>query len=144
MDRFKLKLDIYRDYDLKEAVTRMGPEREALSPQIDVDELFEEEHPLNAWVETRQERDVLEFDPRDCSWAEGELDGVEARDPELRVVVVVLLVLVVVLVVLVVLMLVVLVVLVVVVLVLVLVLVLLPLGPQELAKEMQDILGPQV
>ncbi|MQL79890.1 hypothetical protein Taro_012332, partial [Colocasia esculenta] len=94
MDRFKLKLDIYRDYDLKEAVTRMGPgshweqrfaEREALSSQIDVDELFDEEHPLNAWVETRQERDVSEFDPRDCSWAEGELDEVEARDPELRV-----------------------------------------------------------
>ncbi|MQL69423.1 hypothetical protein Taro_001669 [Colocasia esculenta] len=84
MDRFKLKLDIYRDYDLKEAVTRMGPEREALSPPIDVDELFDEEHPLNAWVETRQERDVPEFDPRDYSWAEGELDGVEARDPELR------------------------------------------------------------
>ncbi|MQL78800.1 hypothetical protein Taro_011240 [Colocasia esculenta] len=93
MDRFKLKLDIYRDYDVKEAVTRMGPgshweqrfaEREALSSQIDVDELFDEEHPLNAWVETRQERDVPEFDPRDCSWAEGELDGVEAGDPELR------------------------------------------------------------
>ncbi|MQL73986.1 hypothetical protein Taro_006340 [Colocasia esculenta] len=81
MDRFKLKLDIYRDYDLREAVTRMGPEREALSPPIDVDE----EHPLNAWVETRQERDVPEFDPRDYSWAEGELDGVEALDPELRV-----------------------------------------------------------
>ncbi|MQM12036.1 hypothetical protein Taro_044948 [Colocasia esculenta] len=59
-------------------------EREALSPPIDVDELLDEEHPLNAWVETRQERDVPEFDPRDCSWAEGELDGVEARDPELR------------------------------------------------------------
>ncbi|MQL84467.1 hypothetical protein Taro_016978 [Colocasia esculenta] len=85
MDRFKLKLDIYRDYDVKEAVTRMGPEREALSSQIDVDELFDEEHPLNAWVETRQERDVPEFDPRDCSWAKGELDGVEAGDPELRV-----------------------------------------------------------
>ncbi|MQL80306.1 hypothetical protein Taro_012776, partial [Colocasia esculenta] len=85
MDRFKLKLDIYRDYDVKEAVTRMDPEREALSSQIDVDELFDEEHPLNAWVETRQERDVPEFDPRDCSWAEGELDGVEAGDPELRV-----------------------------------------------------------
>ncbi|MQL91247.1 hypothetical protein Taro_023860, partial [Colocasia esculenta] len=93
MDRFKLKLDIYRDYDVKEAVTRMGPgshweqrfaEREALSSQIDVDELFDEEHPLNAWVETRQERNVPEFDPRDCSWAEGELDGVEAGDPELR------------------------------------------------------------
>ncbi|MQL91000.1 hypothetical protein Taro_023603, partial [Colocasia esculenta] len=25
MDRFKLKLDIYRDYELREAVTRMGP-----------------------------------------------------------------------------------------------------------------------
>ncbi|MQL69662.1 hypothetical protein Taro_001957, partial [Colocasia esculenta] len=93
MDIFKLKLDIYRDYDVKEAVTRMGPgshweqrfaEREALSSQIDVDELFDEEHPLNAWVETRQEMDVPEFDPRDCSWAEGELDGVEAGDPELR------------------------------------------------------------
>ncbi|MQM09168.1 hypothetical protein Taro_042036 [Colocasia esculenta] len=60
-------------------------EREALSPPIDVDELFDEEHPLNTWVETRQERDVPKFDPRDCSWAEGELDGVEARDPELRV-----------------------------------------------------------
>ncbi|MQM15242.1 hypothetical protein Taro_048186 [Colocasia esculenta] len=93
MDRFKLKLDIYRDYDVKEAVTRMSPsshweqrfaEREALSSQIDVDELFDEEYPLNAWVETRQEMDVPEFDPRDCSWAEGELDGVEARDPELR------------------------------------------------------------
>ncbi|MQL80299.1 hypothetical protein Taro_012739 [Colocasia esculenta] len=94
MDRFKLKLDIYRDYDVKEAVTRMGPgshweqrfaEREALSSQIDLDDLFDEEHPLNAWVETRQERDVPEFDPRDCSWAEGELDGVEAGDPKLRV-----------------------------------------------------------
>ncbi|MQL89329.1 hypothetical protein Taro_021902 [Colocasia esculenta] len=85
MDRFKLKLDIYKDYDVKEAVTRIGPKREALSSQIDVDELFDEEHPLNAWVETRQEMDVPEFDPRDCSWAEGELDGVEARDPELRV-----------------------------------------------------------
>ena len=60
-------------------------EREALSPPIDVDELLDEEHPLNAWVETRQESDVPEFDPRDCSWAEGELDGVEAGDPELRV-----------------------------------------------------------
>ncbi|MQL95235.1 hypothetical protein Taro_027897 [Colocasia esculenta] len=96
MDRFKLKLDIYRDYDLREAVNRMSPgewwvmldykaEREAVSPPIDVDELLDEEHPLNAWVETRQERDVPEFDPHDCSWAEGELDGVEARDPELRV-----------------------------------------------------------
>ncbi|MQL92786.1 hypothetical protein Taro_025418 [Colocasia esculenta] len=84
MDRFKLKLDIYRDYDLREAVNRMSPEREATSPPIDVDELLDEEHPLNAWVETRQERDVPEFDPRDCSWAEGELDGAEARDPELR------------------------------------------------------------
>ncbi|MQL85981.1 hypothetical protein Taro_018506, partial [Colocasia esculenta] len=43
------------------------------------------EHPLNAWVETRQERDVPEFDPYDYSWVEGELDGVQARDPELRV-----------------------------------------------------------
>ncbi|MQM07523.1 hypothetical protein Taro_040363 [Colocasia esculenta] len=60
-------------------------EREALSPLIDVDELLDEKHLLNAWVETRQERDVPEFDPHDCSWAEGELDGVEARDPELRV-----------------------------------------------------------
>ncbi|MQL84713.1 hypothetical protein Taro_017223 [Colocasia esculenta] len=60
-------------------------EREALSPPIDVDELLDEEHPLNAWVETRQKRDVPEFDPRDCSWADGELDGVEARDPEFRV-----------------------------------------------------------
>ncbi|MQM15323.1 hypothetical protein Taro_048266 [Colocasia esculenta] len=25
MDKFKLKLDIYRDYDLKEAVNRMNP-----------------------------------------------------------------------------------------------------------------------
>ncbi|MQL91445.1 hypothetical protein Taro_024055 [Colocasia esculenta] len=84
MDRFKLKLDIYRDYDLREAVNRMSPEREAVSPLIDVDELLDEEHPLNAWVETRQERDVPEFDPHDCSWAEGELDGVEARVAELR------------------------------------------------------------
>ncbi|MQL82887.1 hypothetical protein Taro_015369 [Colocasia esculenta] len=64
---------------------KLQREREALSPPIDVDELFDEEHPLNAWVETRQERDVPEFDPHDCSWAEGELDRVETRDPELRV-----------------------------------------------------------
>ncbi|MQL99084.1 hypothetical protein Taro_031805 [Colocasia esculenta] len=159
MDKFKLKLDIYRDYDLRETVNRMSPgewwvmldyktgqrnplariaikvlsqttlssqcernwstfslihtkvrnrlsatrlenlvycyynmqlkvkcirerqkrskarlmtfasshweqrfaEREALSPPIDVDELLNEEHPLNAWVETRQERDVPEL-----------------------------------------------------------------------------------
>ncbi|MQM05142.1 hypothetical protein Taro_037948, partial [Colocasia esculenta] len=67
-------------YRLKQHIA----EREALSPPIDVDELFDEEHPLNAWVETRQERDVPKFDPRDCSWAEGELDGVDARDLELR------------------------------------------------------------
>ncbi|MQL92174.1 hypothetical protein Taro_024789 [Colocasia esculenta] len=60
-------------------------EREAVSPPIDVDELLDEEHPLNARVETQQERDVPESDPHDCSWAKRKLDGVEARDPELRV-----------------------------------------------------------
>jgi hypothetical protein len=52
---------------------------------IDIDELLNEEHPLNAWVEGRSDRDVPEFDPRDRTWAEGELDGVEARDPDLRI-----------------------------------------------------------
>ncbi|MQL94711.1 hypothetical protein Taro_027370 [Colocasia esculenta] len=84
MNRFKLKLNIYRDYGLKETVNKMSPEREAVSPPTDVDELLDEEHRLNAWVEIRQERDVPEFNPHDCSWVEEELDEVEARDPELR------------------------------------------------------------
>jgi len=51
---------------------------------IDIDEMFKEEHPLNAWVETRSGLDVPIFDPDDTDWSEGILDGAEARNPELR------------------------------------------------------------
>src|SRR5262249_53302810 len=51
---------------------------------IDIDELFEEKHPLNAWVETRNGLDTPVFDPEDTDWSEDILDGTEARDPELR------------------------------------------------------------
>jgi len=51
--------------------------------QIDIDEMFEE-HPLNAWVESRSGLDAPIFDPEESDWLEGILDGAEAWDHELR------------------------------------------------------------
>ncbi|MQL74014.1 hypothetical protein Taro_006373 [Colocasia esculenta] len=44
-----------------------------LSP--DMEEVFDEEHPLHAWVNTTTSVEP-EFDPNDRAWAEGELDDV--------------------------------------------------------------------
>ncbi|MQM06701.1 hypothetical protein Taro_039527 [Colocasia esculenta] len=48
-----------------------GPLRESL----DIEEVFEEEHPLHAWVNATSSVEP-EFDPHDRAWAEGELDDV--------------------------------------------------------------------
>ncbi|MQL78580.1 hypothetical protein Taro_010998, partial [Colocasia esculenta] len=42
---------------------------------IDIEEVFEEEHPLHAWVNASTSVQP-EFDPHDRAWAEGELDDV--------------------------------------------------------------------
>ncbi|MQM13293.1 hypothetical protein Taro_046217 [Colocasia esculenta] len=49
--------------------------------QIDVDALFDDDNPLQSWVEVREEIDDPIFDPTDTTWAEGILDGDEPRDP---------------------------------------------------------------
>ncbi|MQL98107.1 hypothetical protein Taro_030802, partial [Colocasia esculenta] len=49
--------------------------RTAASETIDIEEVFEEEHPLHAWVNATTSVE-LEFDPHDRAWAEGELDDV--------------------------------------------------------------------
>ncbi|MQM23893.1 hypothetical protein Taro_056963 [Colocasia esculenta] len=38
---------------------------EEVVPEIDVDELLNEEHPLHAWVETRAEGELADFHPDD-------------------------------------------------------------------------------
>ncbi|MQM03857.1 hypothetical protein Taro_036648 [Colocasia esculenta] len=45
------------------------------SETIDIEEVFEEEHPLHAWVNATTSVEP-EFDPHDRAWAEGELDDV--------------------------------------------------------------------
>ncbi|MQL91186.1 hypothetical protein Taro_023799 [Colocasia esculenta] len=40
-----------------------------------MEEVFEEEHPLHAWVNTTTSVEP-KFDPHDRAWAEGELDDV--------------------------------------------------------------------
>ncbi|MQM19415.1 hypothetical protein Taro_052419 [Colocasia esculenta] len=45
------------------------------SETIDIEEVFEEEHPLHAWVNATTSIEP-EFDPHDRAWAEGELDDV--------------------------------------------------------------------
>ncbi|MQM22183.1 hypothetical protein Taro_055231, partial [Colocasia esculenta] len=45
------------------------------SETIDIEEVFEEEHPLHAWVNASTSVQP-EFDPHDRAWAEGELDDV--------------------------------------------------------------------
>ncbi|MQL85407.1 hypothetical protein Taro_017925 [Colocasia esculenta] len=45
------------------------------SETIDMEEIFEEEHPLHAWVNATTSVEP-EFDPHDRAWAEGELDDV--------------------------------------------------------------------
>ncbi|MQL92336.1 hypothetical protein Taro_024953 [Colocasia esculenta] len=47
----------------------------AASETIDIEEVFEEEHPLHAWVNATTSVEP-EFDPHDRAWAEGELDDV--------------------------------------------------------------------
>ncbi|MQL79707.1 hypothetical protein Taro_012152 [Colocasia esculenta] len=48
---------------------------EAASETIDIEEVFEEEHPLHAWVNATTSVEP-EFDPHDRAWAESELDDV--------------------------------------------------------------------
>ncbi|MQL70154.1 hypothetical protein Taro_002456, partial [Colocasia esculenta] len=45
------------------------------SETIDIEEVFEEEHPLHAWVNATSSVEP-EFHPHDRAWAEGELDDV--------------------------------------------------------------------
>ncbi|MQM12971.1 hypothetical protein Taro_045892, partial [Colocasia esculenta] len=47
----------------------------AASKTIDIEEVFEEEHPLHTWVNATTSVEP-EFDPHDRAWAEGELDDV--------------------------------------------------------------------
>ena len=56
--------------------------------QIDLDELFDEEHLLNAWIETKTTLDEPLFDPSDRTWVGEELDDIvldkefqETQDP---------------------------------------------------------------
>ncbi|MQL82792.1 hypothetical protein Taro_015279 [Colocasia esculenta] len=60
VERYKMKVGIYRGYDMTYAAQRPTP-----VPEIDVDELLNEEHPLHAWVETRAEGDIPDFHPDD-------------------------------------------------------------------------------
>ncbi|MQM09528.1 hypothetical protein Taro_042403 [Colocasia esculenta] len=60
VERYKMKLGIYRGYDMRCAAQRLTP-----VPEIDVNELLNEEHPLHAWVETRAEGDIPDFHPDD-------------------------------------------------------------------------------
>ncbi|MQL90864.1 hypothetical protein Taro_023462 [Colocasia esculenta] len=68
VERYKMKVGIYGGYDMTYAAQRLTPAGrpfEEVVPEIDVDELLNEEHPLHAWVETRAEGDIPDFHPDD-------------------------------------------------------------------------------
>ncbi|MQM12878.1 hypothetical protein Taro_045796 [Colocasia esculenta] len=68
VERYKMKLGIYGGYDMKYTAQRLTPAGrpfEEVVPEIDVDELLNEEHPLHVWVETRAEGDIPDFHPDD-------------------------------------------------------------------------------
>ncbi|MQL82871.1 hypothetical protein Taro_015344 [Colocasia esculenta] len=60
VERYRMKLVIYGGYDMRCAAQRLTP-----VPEIDVDELLNEEHSLHAWVETRAEGEIPDFHPDD-------------------------------------------------------------------------------
>ncbi|MQL80062.1 hypothetical protein Taro_012512 [Colocasia esculenta] len=68
VERYRMKIGIYRGYDMRCAAQRLTPGPQLVGrpfaevvPEIDVDELLNEEHPLHAWVETRAEREIPEL-----------------------------------------------------------------------------------
>ncbi|MQL92853.1 hypothetical protein Taro_025479 [Colocasia esculenta] len=68
VERYKMKVGIYGGYDMTYAAQRLSPAGrpfEEVVPEIDVDELLNEEHPLHAWVETRAEGELADFHPED-------------------------------------------------------------------------------
>ncbi|MQL90581.1 hypothetical protein Taro_023174 [Colocasia esculenta] len=76
VERYKLKLGIYGGYEMTYAAQRLSPGYftwlvlagrpfEEVVPEIDVDKLLNEEHPLHVWVETRAEGDIPDFHPDD-------------------------------------------------------------------------------
>jgi hypothetical protein len=57
-------------------------EEEEVAAHITEEDLFDEDNPLQEWVQGRQAVDEPIFDPDDRSWAEDLLDDVDPLDPE--------------------------------------------------------------
>ncbi|MQL86777.1 hypothetical protein Taro_019318, partial [Colocasia esculenta] len=76
--RLKLKnLQLIKQVQDRERYRSSGQQQAEATPSetIDIEEVFEEEHPLHAWVNASTSVQP-EFDPHDRAWAEGELDDV--------------------------------------------------------------------
>ncbi|MQM03517.1 hypothetical protein Taro_036306 [Colocasia esculenta] len=76
--RLKLKnVKLIKQVQDREKYRSSGQQQAEATPSetIDIEEVFEEEHPLHAWVNTSTSVEP-EFDPHDRAWAEGELDDV--------------------------------------------------------------------
>ncbi|MQL71231.1 hypothetical protein Taro_003549 [Colocasia esculenta] len=83
VERYKLKLGIYGGYEMTYAAQRLSPTGrpfEEVVPEIDVDELLNEEHSLHVWVETRAEGDTPDFHPDDRLVQACEEDVLEPRE----------------------------------------------------------------
>ncbi|MQM23362.1 hypothetical protein Taro_056427, partial [Colocasia esculenta] len=83
VERYKMKVGIYGGYDMTYAAQRLSPAGrpfEEVVPEIDVDDLLNEEHPLHAWVETRAEGELADFHPDDRLVQACEGDVLEPRE----------------------------------------------------------------
>ncbi|MQL88250.1 hypothetical protein Taro_020800 [Colocasia esculenta] len=72
MHDYRLQLYHFGTSTAQRAAQILSP---VASETTDIEEVFEEEHPLHAWVNATTSVEP-EFDPHDRAWAEGELDDV--------------------------------------------------------------------
>ncbi|MQL93185.1 hypothetical protein Taro_025825, partial [Colocasia esculenta] len=75
MHDYRLQLYHFGTSTAQRAAQILSPAEATPSETIDIEEVFEEEHPLHAWVNASTSVQP-EFDPHDRAWAEGELDNV--------------------------------------------------------------------
>ncbi|MQL97653.1 hypothetical protein Taro_030346, partial [Colocasia esculenta] len=75
MHDYRLQLYHFGTSTAQRAAQILSPAEATPSETIDIEEVFEEEHPLHAWVNASTSVQP-EFDPHDRAWAEGELDDV--------------------------------------------------------------------
>ncbi|MQL71229.1 hypothetical protein Taro_003547, partial [Colocasia esculenta] len=75
MHDYRLQLYHFGTSTAQRATQILSPAEATSSETIDIEEVFEEEHPLHAWVNASTSVQP-EFDQHDRAWAEGELDDV--------------------------------------------------------------------